>query len=126
MLDPRPLRVLVVDDYLDGAEALAQLLAYHGHDARSANTRAEALALVSDGAGFAPDVVMLDLRLPDGDGFSLAVELCGVLPAKPVLIAHTGYPGMEEKCRAAGFDHYLLKPTDPVALATLLTTCPKL
>ncbi len=102
------------------------MLAYHGHDARPANTCAEALAAVCDGAGFAPDVVMLDLRLPDGDGFMLATQLCGVLPAKPVLIAHTGYPGLEEKCRDAGFDHYLLKPTDPVALAALLATCPKL
>ena len=126
MPDSRPLRVLVVDDHPDSADALAQMLAYHGYDARPATTCAEARTIVTDGPGFAPDVVIIDVRLPDGDGFALAGELCRILRAKPVLIAHTGYPGLEGRCRAAGLDHYLLKPTDPAALAALLATCPKL
>jgi CheY-like chemotaxis protein len=62
----------------------------------------------------------MDVRLPDGDGLSLAAELCRLLSTRPVLIALTGLPGMEEQCRAAGFDTYLLKPADPAALAALV------
>lgn len=120
MPDPRPFRVLVVDDHPDAAEALAQLLALHGHDARAATTCAEARAAVSGAAGFAPDAVLMDVRLRDGTGFALAADLCHLLPARPVLIALTGLQDQEEKCRAAGFDHYVLKPAAPAALAALL------
>ena len=122
MPDPRPFRVLLVDDHPDAAEALAQLLALHGHDARAATTCAEARGAV---AGFAPDAVLMDVRLRDGNGFALAAELGRLLPARPVLIALTGLQDQEEKCRAAGFDHYVLKPADPVALAALIATCAK-
>jgi CheY-like chemotaxis protein len=115
------LRVLVVDDHPDCADATAQLLTLHGHDARPAHSCAEARAEVSR-AGFVPDVVILDVRLPDGDGYALAGELCRALPARPLLIALTGLQDQEERCRAAGFDHYLLKPADPVALAALLAS----
>ena len=120
MPDPRPFRVLVVDDHPDAAEALAQLLALHGHDARAATTCAEARAAVG---GFVADAVLLDLRLRDGDGFALAAELGRLLPARPVLIALTGLQDQEASCRAAGFDHYLIKPADPAALAALIAKC---
>jgi two-component system CheB/CheR fusion protein len=125
MPQSRPLRVLVVDDHPDCAETLAQLLTLHGHDTRSAHTCAEARAAVSGDAGFAPDVVILDVRLPDGDGFALAVDFYRLLPHRPALIAHTGRQDQEENCRAAGFDHYLLKPADPTALAALVASCAK-
>jgi CheY-like chemotaxis protein len=124
MAQPRPRAVLVVDDYPDSAEALAQLLDLMGHDARAACSCAEARAAVAGGAGFVPDVVLTDLRLPDGDGFVLAGELCALLPARPLLVALTGLPNQEANCRAAGFDHYLLKPADPGALAALLARRP--
>jgi CheY-like chemotaxis protein len=115
---PGSLRVLVVDDHPDSADTTAQLLTLHGHDARPAFSCAEALRLVRD--GFAPAVVLLDLRLPDGDGFGLAAQLRGARPARPVLVAVTGLHGQEQKTRAAGFDHYLLKPADPAELVALL------
>lgn len=115
---PGPLRVLVVDDHPDSAETTAQLLALHGHDARPARSCAEALRAVAE--GFAPGVVLLDLRLPDGDGYALAADLRRLLPAHPVLVAVTGLQGQEERIRAAGFDRYLLKPADPVELVVLL------
>lgn len=117
----RPLRVLVVDDFPDSAETTAQLLSLHGHDARPVCSYDEAVRVV--GGGFAPDVALLDLVLPDGDGCALADELCGALPARPVLVAVTGVPGQAEKCRAAGFDHLLLKPADPKELVRLLWEC---
>ncbi len=120
MPDPRQFRVLVVDDHPDGAEALAQLLSIHGHDARAATTCEEARAAVSGGAGFVPDAVLTDVRLKDGNGFGLAAELCRVLPVRPILVALTGLQDQEEQCRAAGFDHYVLKPADPAALVALV------
>lgn len=119
MAQSRPLRVLIVDDYPDGAEATAQLLGLLGHETRSAQSCAEALAAV-DHAAFVPDVVLVDIRLPDGNGFTLGGELRRLLPAPPVLIAISGLHGQEDNCRAAGFNHYLLKPADPAALAALL------
>lgn len=123
MAQPRPLSVLVVDDYPDSAEALAQLLTLLGHDARAACSCAEARAAVTGGAAFVPQVILLDVRLSDGDGFTLAAELCGLLPTRPVLVALTGLPNQEANCRAAGFDHYMLKPADPIALTALLARC---
>jgi CheY-like chemotaxis protein len=123
MPTPRQLRVLVVDDHPDTAEATAQLLALHGHDARAAHSCAEARAVVSGSDPFIPDVVVLDMRLPDGDGFALAADLCRLLPARPGLIAHTGLPGLDAQCAAAGFDHCLLKPADPAVLAELVAKC---
>jgi DNA-binding response OmpR family regulator len=117
----RPLGILVVDDYPDSAEATAQFLALHGHDARAAHSCAEARAMVSGDAAFVPEVVIVDIRLPDGDGVTLGGELCRLLPARPVLIAITGLPNQEANCRAAGFDHYILKPADPTALAEFVS-----
>src|SRR5215211_4760837 len=88
MPNPRQLRVLVVDDHPDSAEAAAQLLALHGHDARAVHSCAETLAAVGGADPFVPEVVVLDVRLPDGDGFALAEELCRVLPVRPGLLAH--------------------------------------
>lgn len=115
---PGPLRVLVVDDHPDSAETTAQLLTLHGYDARAARSCSEALGVVVN--GFEPAVVLLDLRLPDGDGYALAAQLCGALPDRPVLVAMTGLQGQEAKSRAAGFDHYLLKPAEPAELVALL------
>lgn len=123
MPNPRQFRVLVVDDHPDTAEATAQLLALHGHDTRAAHSCAEARAVVGGSDPFVPDVVVLDMRLPDGDGFALAAELCHLLPARPGLIAHTGLPGLDTQCRAAGFDCCLLKPADPTFLADLVAKC---
>jgi CheY-like chemotaxis protein len=120
MPHPRQLRVLVVDDHPDGAESLTQFLALHGHDARAAHTCAEARAAVERETGFEPDAVLMDVRLPDSDGFALAAQLCRRLAARPVLIALTGLQDQEQRCRDAGFDHYLLKPADPARFATLL------
>jgi CheY-like chemotaxis protein len=120
MAQSRPLGILVVDDYPDSAEATAQFLVLYGHDARTAHTCAEALAIVN-GAAFMPDIVLLDIRLPDGNGFALGEELCRLLPVRPVLIAITGLANQDANCHAAGFDHYILKPADPNALAALIS-----
>ncbi|MBN9522025.1 response regulator [bacterium] len=117
MTTSRPLRVLVVDDHPDGGESCAELLRLMGHDARAAQSGAAALRTV---AGFDPDVALLDLGLPDGDGFGLVGRLLAALPRRPVLVAVTGYGHLEARARQAGFDHYLLKPVELAVLTDLL------
>jgi CheY-like chemotaxis protein len=120
MVHSQPLRILVVDDYPDSAEATVQFLTLHGYEARFAHTCAETVSMVNGDASFVPDIVLLDIRLPDGDGFTLGAELRRRLSVRPVLIALTGLPGQEDKCRSAGFNHYILKPAEPAALIALL------
>ena len=74
----RPLRVLVVEDYDDGGETYAALLTLLGHSPAVARSCREAEALAP---GLGPDVVLLDIGLPDGDGYDLAARLRAALPA---------------------------------------------
>ena len=86
----RPLRVLVVEDYDDGGDSYAALLALLGHIPAVARSCREAEAVAP---GFGPDVVLLDVGLPDGDGYGLAGRLRAVLPRPPAFVAVTGLPG---------------------------------
>ncbi len=121
MTFPRPLRILVVDDHPDSGESFAELLRLMGHDARVAHSGAAALRTA---AGFEPDVALLDLGLPDGDGFGLAGKLVSALTRRPVLVAVTGYSHLETRAREAGFDHYMLKPVAPAVLTDFLSRIP--
>ena len=107
-----PYRVLVVDDNPDTAWSLAWLLESSGHEVRVALSGFAAIEAVSD---FHPDAVLLDVGLPDLDGFEVARRL-RALPAlaHTVLVAATGYNRDQDRRRAteAGFDHYLVKPFD--------------
>jgi DNA-binding response OmpR family regulator len=69
-----------------------------------------------------PDAVVCDIGLPKKDGFRVARELTGGLPRRPLLIAVTawGEDDMRERGRAAGYDHYLVKPVDPRDLEAIL------
>ena len=111
-----PLAVLVVDDLDDAADSLRELLALSGFEARSAGSLAEAEAVLR---AFRPDVAIVDLWLSDGSGFTLAEELSR-RPDAPLLIAVSGVPGQAERCRAAGFAHYIEKPATPADLVALL------
>jgi signal transduction histidine kinase/CheY-like chemotaxis protein len=106
------LRVLVVDDNVDTAESLALLLKALGHDVRTAHTGTTALAAAID---YNPNVVLLDIGLPELDGFQVAQLIRQQLAHKnTVLVAMTGY-GQEadrQRSQEAGFDHHLVKPAD--------------
>jgi CheY-like chemotaxis protein len=113
-------RVLVVDDYPDAVsmfEVVAQML---GHEVRGAYDGAGALVAAAE---FRPDVVFLDLSLPDLDGFEVARRL-RALPGleSAVLIALTGWADSETvaSAKAAGFAQFLVKPFDPMKLEQLL------
>jgi CheY-like chemotaxis protein len=117
----RPLRVLLVDDNVDGAESLAVLLRMDRHEVRVTHDGPSALEAA---AAFVPQAVFLDVGLPDGmDGYEVARRLRS-LPGmgRTLLVALTGY-GREEdrrRSREAGIHEHVVKPADPAALRELL------
>lgn len=113
-------RVMLVDDNIDAAESLAQLLALSGHDARTAGDGTQALRLARE---FHPEVVFCDLGLPGMNGYEVARELRRLPFGRDmVLAALTGYgqPGDREKSAMAGFDAHLVKPVDPTVIESFL------
>ncbi len=113
-------RVLVVEDNEDAREALTLLLEESGHDVRAA---ADGLEALREAEQFMPNVVLLDIGLPGLDGYAVARKL-RELPccSDALLVAITGYGQPEDRAlaRAAGFDHHLLKPVEPMRLFELL------
>jgi DNA-binding response OmpR family regulator len=115
------MRILVIDDELDTAQTVALLLRNEGHEVRYAVTAGAALDLVKENE---PQLVILDLGLPDMDGLELARRLKHRdkgAAAAPKIIAITGR-GAETRVAAlkAGCDHFLQKPVDPGVLYSLI------
>ncbi|HEY0064333.1 MAG TPA: ATP-binding protein [Telluria sp.] len=113
-------RILVVDDNEDAAVMLAMLLEASGHEVLVAHRPAEAIALA---AQHAPSVCILDIGLPDMDGYQLAAELRKMpATAHAMLIAVTGYGQQNDRVRAldAGFDQHLVKPVEAERLLSLV------
>ena len=118
--DASPRRVLVVDDNVDAAEGAAIILRTAGHAACTCYDGSSALTLAVE---LAPQVVLLDLGLPDLDGYEVARRL-RELPSlsEVVIVAVTGY-GQEsdrQRGREAGIDHHLTKPVEPATLLALV------
>jgi len=114
-----PRRVLVVEDNHDAAELMALLLEFQGHQVRRAHDGVEALRLADV---FRPEVMLLDIGLPQLDGYEVAQRIRAMPGPQPVLVALTGW-GRDSDLRrseAAGFDAHLVKPIDPDTLTTLL------
>jgi len=104
------LHVLLVDDNLDAANAGAELLVLMGHDVRTAHHGAAALAAVRERM---PQVAILDIGLPDMDGYALAAAIRSEPGGAAVrLVALTGYGQKEdvERAYAASFNLHLTKP----------------
>ncbi len=105
-------RILVVDDNVDAAESLGTMLAYSGHDVRVAHGGAEALTAARE---FSPNVMILDLGMPEMDGYAVARALrADPRFASTRLIALSGYGQPEDRRRTAdvGFDEHLVKPVE--------------
>ncbi|MEX1034143.1 MAG: response regulator [Cellvibrionaceae bacterium] len=108
----RALRVVIVDDNADSASGLAICLQTQGCEVCVSHTGEDGIATAIKNR---PDVVLLDIGLPDIDGYQVAERLRGDKKlASASIIAMTGYSGEAEQRRAklAGFDHYLVKPID--------------
>jgi signal transduction histidine kinase len=102
-------QVLVVDDNVEAAELLGDLLRAHGHEVTVVHHPADALACAAE---VSPQVALLDIGLPGMDGYELATRLGALVPACR-LIALTGYGQDNDRARgiAAGFAAHLIKPT---------------
>jgi CheY-like chemotaxis protein len=109
-----PRRVLVVDDNVDAATSLAEFLRLEGHQTEAVYSAQGALEAV---ASFSPDVVLLDIGLPDMDGYEVAKRIRAGGSAVR-LVALTGYGQAEDiqRTHSAGFDAHLVKPVDFDAL----------
>ena len=114
------LRLLVVDDEPDLRTLYELTLVREGYEVDSAESVEQAWAMH---AAQRYQLVITDMRLPDGNGLALAAQLVAALPARPAFIAYTGQPSLEGPCRAAAIDHFLLKPADPMQLADVVARC---
>lgn len=115
-----PRRILVVDDNGDAAETLARLLGILGATVSVANSGPETLELFET---FRPDTVLLDIGMPDMDGYEVARRLRGGgVRSDVLLIALTGWGQDHDQAQAhaAGFDRHMIKPPDIRALHDML------
>jgi CheY-like chemotaxis protein len=119
-----PARILLVEDNVDAAEALAELLRLWGHEVTVAHDGLIALEAARD---IRPEVVLLDIGLPGMDGYEVARALrtLGGLDGV-LLIALTGYGQDSDRHRSqlAGFDHHMVKPVDAHRLRQLIARQP--
>lgn len=105
--------ILVVEDNAYSLELMSYLLSEHGHRVHGAATAEHAFGLVEVEA---IDLILLDLQLPDLDGY----QVLRVLRRKPrlatvkvVAVTAVAMVGDRERTLAAGFDHYMPKPINP-------------
>ena len=117
-MNAEEVRLVVVDDDVDAAAVLADLLQLEGYSVRVGHDAAEALTLV---AKFRPLGVLLDLGLPDQDGLDVARQLRAECGSTLVLVAVTGRASEREKnaAEAAGIDYVIVKPICPRLLGTI-------
>jgi len=119
---PRPprRRILVVEDNQDLREMYRLVFELEGHSVIEAENGAQGLAMLK---GEHPDIALIDIGLPQLDGYELARRFRADLgDASTVLIALTGYGSPEDihRSREAGFDYHLIKPVSPDVVRHLL------
>lgn len=114
----RPLKILLVDDNEAAAQSLGMILQYHGHEVDLAYSGNAAISKIET---FRPNVVLLDIGLPDKNGYEV-IALMKQKPHSALFVALTGF-GQEEdkrKSREAGFHHHLIKPIGYADLEKIL------
>ncbi len=115
-------RILVADDNVDAATSLGMLLEIMGHTVLVVH---DGVAAVEQTAAFRPEVMLLDIGMPNLDGYATCARIRAEYPDLNILIlALTGWTGedMRQRSLLAGFDHYLIKPFDVTQLEALLKT----
>ena len=117
---PAMRRILVIDDNRDVADSLAMLMESFTADVRASYDGASGVAAAAE---FRPDIVFIDIRMPEMDGYETSRRLRARLgAATPMLVALTGLGQDQdrEQTREAGFDIHLTKPVSSDALEELL------
>ncbi len=117
-------RILVVDDNVDAAQSLADILRSLGHQVATAHDSHDALAKAAQQW---PEVFILDIGLPDIDGYALARRLRdGAGGRAATYLALTGYGQAHDRvlAKTAGFDHHFVKPVDFGALVEIIERGP--
>jgi signal transduction histidine kinase/DNA-binding response OmpR family regulator len=115
-------RILVVDDNTDAADSLKVLLGIWGHDVEIAHDGVAALQLARK---FDPELVFLDIGLPEMNGYEVARRLRQeAVSARTKIIALSGYGAERDHLRSkeAGFDLHLVKPVDPRRLSGVIAS----
>ncbi len=112
------IRVLVVDDNQDAADSIALLIGDSGAEVQVAYDGAGALAALKN---FDPALVLLDIGLPDLNGYEACRQIRSIKGSAISIVAVTGWGQDEDRRRAldAGFDAHLTKPVDPDRIAAL-------
>jgi CheY-like chemotaxis protein len=115
-----PLDVMIVDDNVDAAESLAALLEAQGH---KVDVQAHPLEAIAAATQVRPQLFILDIGLPEIDGYELARRLRSDPAHRDALfVALTGYGQAHDRIlsRSAGFDHHFVKPMDTEKLGDIL------
>jgi CheY-like chemotaxis protein len=115
-----PCNLVIIEDQPDARNSLAALLKMLGHDVQVAENAATGIERCLQ---YKPRVALIDIGLPDSNGYEVARQLRAVLDKSIFLVALTGY-GQEGDLRAAlgaGFDAHLVKPADIGELTRLLS-----
>jgi CheY-like chemotaxis protein len=123
VIETTPRRVLIVDDNSDAADMLALLLQLDGHQVQAVYSSRDALERAQS---FHPDIMLLDIGLPEINGYEVAERLRAMPQLKDIrLVAVTGYGRSEDRARtrAAGFDDHLVKPVEAIELKRVLEVC---
>ena len=113
-------KILIVDDCHDSADGMSWILSAYGYEVDVAY---DGNAAILKARAHAPDIVLLDLALPEMDGYQVADAMRSEAGSgAPVFVAVTCYGREDDKRQsaAAGFKHHLTKPIDPLALLETL------
>jgi PAS domain S-box-containing protein len=115
------LRALIIEDNVDAAETLKEVLEMDGHEVSVEFDGGEGVARAHE---LGPDLVLCDIGLPGLDGYEVARQIRADRSISPTLIALTGYtrPEDQRKTFKAGFDHHLGKPVSISELVKLLAS----
>lgn len=111
--------ILVIDDDQEQIDVLSHSFTSLGYLVSVAKTRADGLRMAEADR---PDLILLDICLPDGDGLGICEEICDserTLDIPVIIVSGTEKPDVVRKARAAGCHYYVRKPYDPNALLVL-------
>ena len=115
------MKVLIIEDNPDTAEAFGLLITQYGHETRIAHDASSAVSLSKE---WSPEVVFLDIGLPEMDGYLLANLLRNEGLTKAKIVALSGYRPDESRLSSLDIDAYLLKPVRMEVLLKHLETSP--